>query len=342
MKTKLNLLAIAVSMTLTACGGGGGGTTPLSTSPSVVTTPPVGTTPPVATSPSVTPANLQASVPAPTYLAGSAELDAYVEFSGFRRMMGLGPVAQNSKIDVAAQNHSAYIVLYQNIVHTEDSSKTGFTGATPADRLSFAQYSGNFAGEVVGVARGKFGVRGLMNSVYHRDGLTFQGMTEVGISYNGGWSFVEVMDFGRIGLGQNNASDFSTTYPVANQTDLPLTMLMEVPNPFPDLANTFDVYSKNTSSPVTVYSETNTTLNVVNFSVTEDGQPLPLDVRLITKQNDVNALVAKNVAHIVGKVPFKANTKYNVSFSGNINGVALLKNWSFTTGTSVNVGGGAQ
>lgn len=328
MNTKLFAISVLAASFLSACGGG-------SSSPSAAT-------PPVSTTPGVTPANLQTNVPAPTYVAGSPELEAYTEFSGFRRMMGLGPVAQSPKADTAAKNHSNYVVLNQNMTHFEDATKPGYTGVSPADRMLFAQYTGNPGLEVIGVGLGKLGIKGLMNTLYHRDGLTAQALTEVGISSNGGWGYPLVMNFGRVGLGQNNASDFTTTYPVANQTDLPLTMLMETPNPFPDLALTFDVYSKNTSSPISVYSEQNTTLSVSSFSVTEEGQTLPLDVRLFTRQNDVNKMVPNYAAHIVGKAPFKENTKYSVSFSGNVNGVAIVKNWSFTTGTSINIGGGAN
>ncbi|MDO8414865.1 MAG: CAP domain-containing protein [Agitococcus sp.] len=331
MKTKLNLMAIAIMLAVSACGGGSGS--------GAVSVP---ATPPVATTPGITPANLQTNVPAPTYVAGSTELISYTELNGFRRMMGLGPVAQDTKMDVGAKNHSAYCALNQEITHIESAAKSGFTGVSFSDRLIVAQYAGTPVLELIGVGYEKMGVDGMMNTLYHRDGLTAQSVTHVGISYTAGWSYPVVMDFGQVGLGQNNASDFSTTYPVANQTDLPLTMSPELPNPFSDLVPSYDVFAKNTSSPISVYSEAKTTLTVATFTVAEKGQTTPLDVRLLTSKNDVNGFIAKNVAHIVGRVPFKANTTYNVSFNGNVNGVTLMKNWSFTTGTSLLYGGGAN
>jgi uncharacterized protein YkwD len=328
MKTKLNLLAIAVAISLTACGGGGGG----SAVPPTTTTPPAGVTPP----------NLQVNVPAPTYTVGSMELESYVEFSGFRRMMGVGPIAQSAPLDTSTKNHAFYVGTNQIMTHYEEALKTGFTGVSPADRMSFAQYSGTPSVEVIGAERGKLAVRGLMNSVYHRDGILNQAATDIGMSYNSLWAPILVMDFGQKGAGQHNGSDYTATYPVNNQTDLPLAMVSESPNPFADVALTYPDFAAKTSSPVSVYSEEHTTLIVNTFTVTENGQTTPLDMRLITHQNDINNLVPNYAVHIVGKAPFKANTKYNVSFNGNVNGVSLTKIWSFTTGSDIFYGGGAN
>jgi hypothetical protein len=41
---------------------------------------------------------------------------------------------------------------------------------------------------------------------------------------------------------------------------------------------------------------------------------------------------SSNFAFIVGRAPFKANTTYNVSFKGTVNGAVVSKSWSFTTG----------
>jgi uncharacterized protein YkwD len=351
MKKQL-LASIISAMILSACGGGsGGGSTPAAVTPPVTCIAPqvltngVCVTPP----PSVTPAKLQTSVPTPTYLAGSEELAAFNEFNGFRKMMGLGLVAQNSKIDTAAKNHATYIVQNKIFAHEESAVNTGFTGINPDDRMRFAGYATSYGGEELSSTGGQIGTRMLMNTIYHRDGIAFQFITDLGIAFNsggqfgGGWVAPLVIDIGTTaGITQNNASDFVTSYPVDGQTDLPLSMAAESPNPFSDIdATTNDVFTK-TTSPVSIYSAFGTTLAVTSFTVTESSQTTPLDVRLITNANDINKHVGTNVVHIVGKAPFKANTKYSVSFIGNVNGVALVKNWSFTTGTSLNIGGGAN
>ncbi len=148
--SKICLILIAAS--LSACGGGGSSpSTPAvattCTSPQVlvngVCTNPIST---------VIPANLQSNVPVPTYASGSVELQAFTELNNFRKMVGLGLLAQNSKIDSAAANHANYIS--QNIDtdltvfgHYEVATKAGYTGVAPGDRTAFTSY-GPVASEV--------------------------------------------------------------------------------------------------------------------------------------------------------------------------------------------------
>ncbi len=341
-KNILTISLIFFLLSLSACGGGGGSTAGFTppvatcTSPQVLTNG-VCTTP----SPTVSPANLQISVPIPTYAAATEELAAFSEFNAFRKMMGLGLVAQNLKLDTAAKNHANYIVVNQIFAHIEDSAKPGFTGVNPQDRAQFAGYTGN-DGELISTTGGLIGVRALMNTLYHRDGIASQPILEVGFALNAGWNVPLVVELGLAGKGQNNASDFVTTYPIDTQTDLPLTMMVESPNPFSDLSTANSDFPTKTSSPVSLYSAFGTTLSVTSFTVTQVGQSTPLPMRLITAASDVNKAVQGNVAHVVGMAPFAANTKFNVSFSGSVNGVAISRNWSFTTGTSLNIGGGAN
>ncbi|MDO8728637.1 MAG: CAP domain-containing protein [bacterium] len=341
---KKHLLATVISsLILSACGGGSGGvSTPVAVTPACIAPQVLTNGVCVTPAPTVTPAKLQTSVPTPTYLVGSEELAAFNEFNGFRKMMGLGLVAQNLKLDQAAANHANYIVVNQIFSHTEDPSKPGFTGVNPQDRTQFSGYAGN-DGEMLAGTGGQIGVRQLMNTIYHRDGIATQSIIDAGFSLNVGWFKPLVVENGLgVGLGQNNSSDFVTTYPVDLQTDLPLVMSGETPNPFSDIDTTTNDVLTKTTSPVSIYSAFGTTLAVTSFTVTEAAQTAPLDVRLITNANDINKHIGTNVVHIVGKAPFKANTKYSVSFIGNVNGVALVKNWSFTTGASLNIGGGAN
>jgi len=88
----------------------------------------------------------------PTYASGSVELQAFTELNNFRKMVGLGLLAQNSKIDSAAANHANYIS--QNIDtdltvfgHYEVATKAGYTGVAPGDRTAFTSY-GPVASEV--------------------------------------------------------------------------------------------------------------------------------------------------------------------------------------------------
>lgn len=337
MKTTLKMTVVALSVALTACGGGGSSGTSTVTPP---VTPPISQTCPNGAldfptcTPAVTPANLQLTVPTPTYQASSDELVTFTELNAFRKLMGLGLLAQNSALDLAAKNHSAYIVKNQIFGHLEDAAKSGFTGANPQDRAYFTGYKG-FASEAVGVGAAPIGIRGLINTIYHRDGIAFQGFKDVGISFNGGWTTPVVIDLGAEKL-QNNASNFTTTYPVDGQVNIPLTMMVESPNPFPDLSTANSDFPTKTSSPISFYSAAGTTVNVGSFTVSQFGQTSPLNVRLLNSVNDPNKSIQPNVVHIIGNAPFQPNTKYVVNFVGTVNGVAVNKTWSFSTGSNLN------
>lgn len=337
MKTKISLLAMTLTMALTGCGGGGGGGSSDS-----------GTTPPVSQTcsnggtdfPTCTPP-LQTSVPTPTYGAQSQELVAFNEINSYRKSVGLGLLAQNSSLDKSTQSHASYIVTNQIFGHIEDSSKPSYTGAYPGDRALFAGYGGNGVSEVIGVKSGIVAIRSMINTIYHRDGILQQSPADVGISFNANGIQPLVVNFGQTASKyQKHAANFVSTYPVDGQIDVPLVMYPETPNPFADLSLVNADYPTKTSSPITFYAAQGSVLEVQSFAVTDGTNTLP--VRLVTAGSDINKNVSKDTAHIVGYKPFSPNTKYTVQFVGTVNGAAVSKTWSFTTGTSLNLGGGAK
>ncbi|MCU6502313.1 CAP domain-containing protein [Rugamonas sp. A1-17] len=341
-------LAVSVAATLAACGGGGGGSTTAATP-----TPPV-VTPPVVVPPTVTPADLQTSVPALTYPANSPEFAFVTAYNNFRSQVGLGLLAQNASLDKAAANHVKYVTTNAltnggtvdmsainatyNMpnFHVEDAAKVGFTGILPNDRAAFAGYKASYVGENGTYGNGSGGAlafASLLATVYHRQGLMYQAPRDIGIVVGTDQFQTTSEMVGYQVTGQSNAGDYVGTYPVDTQTLVPLFAGFETPNPFADIKdNTRDNVAANTSYPITVSAKEFTTLAVTTFTVTEAGQTAPLKVRLITNATD-SAITAWN-AMIVGFVPFKPNTKYNVSFVGTVNGANVVKAWSFTTASS--------
>lgn len=341
---------------MTACGGGGssspagsntstGGTgTPLTCTAPQVLVNGVCTTP----SPTVTPPDLQTTVPTPTYAPGSPELNAFNELDAIRTALGLGRLAQNTKLDLAAKNHTSYIA--QNIEtdrsvysHTEIASLPGFTGVTPSDRTLFAGYGKN-AGEVLTVdAPNGYSltpVQVFLNTVYHRSALLDHCYREVGISettktMKNTLVFAPfVMEFGYQSGCQRNASDFVMHYPASGQTDVPYTMMAETPNPIKDLPLTADGSADfmQTTYPISVASVPGTSIGVTSITVTAQGETTPVTMNAITAANDPNPAYARNNwVYFVGKTPFKAKTTYNVAFVGTVNGANITQNWSFTT-----------
>ncbi|KLU38465.2 hypothetical protein AB595_00950 [Massilia sp. WF1] len=289
---------------------------------------------------------MQLTVPAAAYAAGSQELEFFTQLNVFRALHGLGLVAQSVALDKANQNHLAYMLTNSDVnysdvdpktgvpyAHEEDPARPGYTGVAPIDRARFAGYAVTWTGEEVSYGLGRGGANAfasLLGTVYHRQGLMFQAPHDFGISAGNDKYQTTTLSFGIADKRQRNASDYFGAYPADKQTGVPLSMVAEVPTPFADVVG--NDFAIKTSYPIDVASEESTTLKVESFTMTEAGQTVALDARLLTADNDPSKLLGKNTAYLVGKAPFKANTTYNVSFKGTVNGVAVTKTWSFATG----------
>jgi hypothetical protein len=344
--SQMTAVVVSVSMLMSACGGGGGGGGSTAPATSTSTTPSTPVTTPVTTTPAAPVQDLQTSVSAPSYAAGSQELAFFNAYNGFRGQLGLGLLAQNTKLDQATNNHGKYqlqnpdLDLFATdpatgrpVFHIESSTRPGFTGVQEVDRAKFTQYASAYVGESGSFGLGSGALKALNDltaTVYHRAALMYQSPRDIGLYVGADKNQTVIVEFGYESKGQFNASNYFGSYPADKQTNVPLTSASELPSPFPDVAAA-DVPTK-TSYPVNVLSTDGTTLAVTSFTMTEVGQSAPLDVRLITKDSDPNKYLQANIAYLVGKGPFKPTTTYNVSFTGTVNGVAISKAWSFTTG----------
>lgn len=340
-KRAIPFLAIIAAM-LGGCGGGSGSS---STTPTVPNSNPNPNPGPVVQAPS-----LITSVPA-NYAQGTQDAAVFAQINALRASQGIGPVLQSTNIDLAAKAHQNYV--FANLSganpHSETPGKTGFTGVNPLDRIRAAGYAANNATEVIAFntmwpTTDYNSVAVLTDTVYHRSALVDQNMTHVGVApqSDAGPTYI---DMGYI-TPQKNAGNYVGMYPVDGQTGVSLTHYVESPNPFYlEMEMTSDNMCQKTSYPIHLASEASTALSVTSFTVTEDGQTTPLDVRLLTKASSPqnNTYLPGNIAFIVGKAPFKANTKYKVRFvgtatgtaTGTANGMAIDKSWSFTTGTDL-------
>ena len=343
---RLLALSALISLAVVGCGGGSGSSdkNPVAINPIAPVSPPTPASPVV---PSPQAAHLQAAV-APTYNAGSSEALALTKLNAFRAVQGLGPLNQNANADIAAKNHAAYVTTNQSgaTPHAEVAGKPGFTGVDAMDRLIAAGYPAKSATEVIAFSTqfpspDESAIDNLANTVYHRAGMMYQGMTTVGIApeNQGSPLYVAIA----LTTPQVNAGDYVGMYPANNQTGVWLTHSVESPNPFyQEMAMSQENMCTKTSAPVSLTSEASTILSVTSFTVTEEGQTAPLDARLINKATSTqdNTYLTPNIAFLVGKAPFKPNTKYNVHFVGKETGAAtcsaaglmIEKSWNFTTG----------
>lgn len=235
---------------------------------------------------------------------------------------------QNPDLDLFATDPATGRAVF----HIEHPSRPGFTGVQELDRAKFAQYAGVYVGETGSFGLGKGAAKAfgdLLATVYHRAAFMYQAPRDIGIAVGTDKNQTVVVEFGYETKGQSNALDYFGTYPSDKQTGVPLVAASELPNPFPDI--TLADFPLKTSYPINVVSAERSVLTVTSFTLTEAGQTAPLPTRRITKDTDPNKYIASNSAYLVGKEPFKRNTTYNVTFLGAVNGVSVLKSWSFTT-----------
>lgn len=342
MKKNTSVVAVAIAILSSACGGGGvGSPTP---SPIVAPAP--------EPAPTVPAEDIQKSVPALTYSAGSAELSFVTELNAFRARAGLGLLAQNALLDKAAGNHLAYILrndillggtvdlrsfdpaTERSFFHIEDSTKPLFTGVQELDRAKSVGYVGKYVGEQISFGGGKGGIvalNSLIGSVYHRAGLLFQGPTDVGFAVGSNASQTVVMEFGFAAKPQTNAASYLGVYPADSQTGVALHAQVEVPNPFPELSLANEDFPTKTGYPISVTVTHGTTLKVQEFILKEGSNDLVVDARVMYKDNDPHKLLPSNIAFLVAKARLKPGTTYKVIFLGLAGGATVTKSWEFTT-----------
>ncbi|WP_298150714.1 CAP domain-containing protein [Flavobacterium sp.] len=351
--------AVTAALMVSACGGGGGGSSDSGSANNGggnnggggnVSTCSNG----ASDYPACTQLPLQTAVPAATYPANSIELQAFTELNAVRQKLGLGLLAQNTQLDLAAKNHANYISLNylrdaSVFGHSENSNYSGFTGNSPGDRGKYAGFTSG-VGEVIASTNTQSNLTptyDLLNTVSHAQGLLDQCSTKVGISYapllaNGTIINPVVYNYGALSnsqgftLCQRNGDSFTYTYPFDGQLNIATSMAGEVPNPIPDLPK--DQFGGNdwingTSAPIIIGFEKSKSIDSISATVTEIPSNAILPMRLLWWNSVTypNPYKDKYIAFLVGFKPFKSQTKYQVSYTATVGGNNVTKQFSFTT-----------
>lgn len=333
---RLSAVSIVSALILAACGGGG--STP---NTPVAQTCANGALDYPTCTPAVTPADLQLTVPAPPYAAGSEDLKAFDYLNDWRSSQGLGKLAYSPEMTKSAQAHSNYVALNGDTdpnfsFHVENSTRSGFTGVNVIDRVRYAGYATNgWVSEVAAAGNNQTAaVQRLIDTVYHRAVLMSQSARDVG----GYWTASPTTQVGSeiINIGyktpQRNASDFTMFYPKTGQTNVALSMCNESPKPFPEVVDGTGCTA--IGYPVSFSAAEGQTLTVTSFTITENGATAALSAWLMTKTNDTNGILGSHESFLTVKGAMKPLTTYNVSFVGTANGRNVSAKWSFTTAAS--------
>lgn len=309
---------------------------------------------------------LVSTVPAPVYSgAYAAEKTAvFNRLNEDRARCGFGQLAQNSKLDLAAQNHADYHALNKlENTHYETQGLPGYTGYEAGERITYAGYAYSAGSE--DIAQTTWGswyagsinhsltetsatatLKGLYASVYHMAGLMSR-TTEVGFgvssfSYTSdGSSNAKTLNInlaipaGNL-TGQLLASNAIASFPCDGVTKLHPAFFGEDPDPFPNVNRDLTPYGQ----PIYVTSGPNTTITLSSGTVTlRGGAAVPTTT--LTSSNDPQSRLQANQVFLVPTTRLANNSTYDVSLTGTSSGLvsssnptgAWIKSFSFTTGT---------
>ncbi|WP_051293848.1 CAP domain-containing protein [Pseudoduganella violaceinigra] len=315
---------LLIAALLTACGGGGSG----SSNPPATNNPPT-TTPPTTIPPTAPPTTPPSGSGAPV-ATGNTATDGFNWFNYRRASLGLSKLTRNTNIDFAAFGHSNYLSLNNTVTHDQTPGNPGFTGITVSDRLANANYTLTLPyayGEVISAAgdtSGFYHAEELITAIYHRF-VVFEPMFKemgTGSAFSSGRTYFTADLAASNGLGAGLGRGKIVAYPYDLQTDLPTNFFSDTESPDP-------VPSQNeVGYPVSVHSDITGNITVSSFTIHPRNGAM-MATRLLTSSNDAHT--SPHEAAIIPLLPLSPKTTYEVSFSGTVDGMAVTKNWSFTT-----------
>jgi hypothetical protein len=290
---------------------------------------------------------------------GDAALD-YVNH--FRQEAGLPAFTAQSNLDQSAQAHSHYMQVNNVVGHSEDSSKDGYTGDRPSDRVIAAGYFNRTVSENVAAGQPsvEYAIDSLFSAIYHRFGFLNPTNDEIGIgtddtfyvydigntrkndlcengTYSGGdYVYGACKDTNKkIDLDDWKAAEDDVRkkagklilWPPPSGSDVLPAFYEESPDPLPD-----DSVS---GYPVSVAFNEHyfrTAPSVTSFVLTEEasGRELPF-ITQMDKDNDPNSEFTAYQYALFPREHLEWGTKYAVSLSYDDGNGQQDVNWCFAT-----------
>ncbi|WP_090140038.1 VCBS domain-containing protein [Limnohabitans sp. DM1] len=309
---------------------------------------------------------LVTTVPDPVYTGAyaSEKVAVFNRLNDDRSKCGFGKLAQNSKLDLAAQNHADYHALNKlENTHYETQGLPGYTGYEAGARITHAGYAYSYGSEDIAQTTWGSWYAGSINhslvetsatatlkrlyaSIYHMAGLMNR-TTEVGLgistfSYTGdGSSNAKTLNMNFAvpasnSTGQLLASSVITSFPCEGVTGLHPAFFGENPDPFPNVNRDVNPYGQ----PIYVTSGPNTTIALTSGTVTlRGGAAVPTTT--LTSSNDPQSRLQSNQVFLVPTARLANNSTYDVSLAGTSTGListsnpngTFTKSFTFTTGT---------
>ncbi|WP_029044732.1 CAP domain-containing protein [Cupriavidus sp. amp6] len=267
-------------------------------------------------------------------------------YANYRReQVGLPPLAARDPLNTVAQNHTAYMLANATLTHDEISGRTGYTGATPNERIQ-AAYPTNATAEVVAganrwtsVANANLSmtpkdalVSDLVNAPFHRAALlgsygsAGSGFAEsVGPNGSGtSASYYQTIDLADASKG--GSDNQMVAYPFNGQADVPASWVnTESPNPAPGYEG------KTVGYPVSLQAiNTSLQFDADNFAIT-DAQGNSVNCLKVDSRSSGLSSAARGLAICTPVAPLASGQRYNVRVTGRLGSQPVDLSWSFTT-----------
>ena len=285
--------------------------------------------------------------------------------NSLRTQTGLPSFASESHLDAAAQNHSAYMQMHNLLQHDEDSTASGFTGATAVDRALYAGYSSRIVGENISYdSDGDYhtSIDGLFSAIYHRFGFLGLLYDEVGVGISNNQKFY-TYDMGNKALNQLcqnpsytggglvymgvcadttkkiKASDYTAAvtsvsniapklilWPTPDASDIPPVFYEESPDPLPGHSVTGYPVSVQFNNAKVSAAPT------VDTFVLNDSNGIALNILTLMRQsNDPNNKFNAYEFALFPEKRLEWGSRYYVELDYRVNGVQESKSWCFAT-----------
>lgn len=344
MKMNMNKLALVVALAtaalLTACGGGG--------SSAGSSTPPVATPAPT---PAV-PGNLLQTEQPTTYAAGSTNATNWSDLSRIRIAGGFGAPIFDPVMYQAAAAHDAYMWANQAggaglTPHNETAGLSGFTGVDPQARCVAAALGTSSEGKMA---------CGEVRSSANVSAANFHLMNIFTLATG---HLQEILDWRNnyVGMHLGDWPDATPSFPDAGgsvelgtHTDNLAKLDSDKANsivgvfPYDGMQDVLVGVSGGGTGGTPAWCQCTSILvqtsvlglnpMVTTFTLRKDGATSDTPVEIVTggaMHGTEPTLVGWGI--MFPTVVLDVNSKYNVTFKGYINNVAIEKSWSFTTGT---------
>lgn len=268
---------------------------------------------------------------------------AYI--NDIRRGTGLPIFHGNSALERGAKNHELYMgdvkETYNAFLgHYEDNvnyPSDYYTGVEPMDRALHEGYGGSWASEVsaqgYSVKTAKESLMGLMTSIYHRQGLLWNYMHEIGMgatpndfAYKGKVHMLG-MKSERVGYLRAVSAKL-VAYPYDNQKEVGRVFYNnESPDPLPNS-------SAYVGNPISVFfnSEKAGEITMVSFKLFNDETDVEVtNTTLMDKNTDPNGIFTAHDFALFPMDILEGETTYRAEFEYIEDGVDKSKVWRFTT-----------